>query len=925
MFDARRRGVPSRSMTNPPDSALDGLRVLEWGSGPTLAYAGKLLAEFGADVVKLEAPAGDALRRRLPLPTTPEPATPEAEAPEAEAPQADGALHRWLNNSKRSLVLDPAAAETPLGGALLDGALLDGALLDGADVILLGDDSAPWHAASAPAPRKNAPRQDAPRKDAAARAESLRQGRPHLIVGVATDFGPDGPSAGRLGGELALYAHSGLLGSSGPHDRPPLAHGVGVSWFNGGAALAMGVVAAQLERARSGQGQVVDVAGLDTMVAAGAAIPFMVSFTRIVDRRQGKLPRLDQGIFQTADGPIACVFRGTGWSRFLEVLDDPALRAESLHRPGAQYDPEVLAAVTRRIGQLPRAELLQRAQAQRFPFAPVHDAAGVAECPQLNDRGFFIVVEGADGRHTRMPGRPFLMTATPWRMRRPAPLLGDTPAGSLGWDRRPAPSATALAAPTAGAANGPAAGPLAGVRVIELGTAWAAPFAAKALADLGAEVIKLESPRYPDNGRVPPCTDQDLGANDGARFFDRLPAQQTANVGKWHATLDFASPRGRELLLDLVQRCDVLIENYTPHTLRQHRLTYDDLRPARPDLVMLSTCGYGHSGPWQDYRALGWGLEPASGLAAVTGYADGPPVACSVPYPDMATAVHAGYAITLALEYRRRTGRGQWIDLSQYEVAALSAAAPLLHYLSSGELWGRHGNRHPWYAPHNLYPAAGDGTALGSDDQWVAIAVEQEPEWARLVSALNGVLTDRPQWRTVAGRKAGEDAIDAAIGEWTRQRTAAESERTLQAAGVRAAAVLRYDQVMRHPQLWHRGALVRADQPVVGPRIVPGPWQRLSRTPAQVRRAAAPYAAHNDLVFGQILALDTAEMESLRAAGVIGDTPAMAKPRRGGVPVERLIEQGRARGRDTEYQAWNAAGPAVPYVDTAPLAWLTND
>ena len=682
-------------MTNPPDSALDGLRVLELGRGPMLAYTGKLLAEFGADVVKLESPDGDPLRRRLPLP---------------DAPAADGALHRWLNNSKRSVVCDGFSPDD----------LPDG-LLDAADVLLLGEGFG--------APVAGPPGE--PERGGGLSAEALEMAYPHLIVGVASDFGPDGPWAGRPGGELALYAQSGLLGASGPYDRPPVAHGVGVSWFNGGAALAMGVVAAHLERARSGSGQVVDVAGLDAMVAAGAAIPFLVSFTGVVDRRRGKLPQLEQGIFDAADGQIACVFRGAGWTQLLELLDDPAQLAEAFQRPNAQRDPDVVAAVVRRIGELPRQVLLERAQARRLPFAPVHDAEDLAECPQLNDRGFFIVVEGADGRHTRMPGRPFLMTATPWRMRRPAPLLGDTALGdtaleSLGWASRPSRQLESQPEPLPeDGVTAAAAGPLAGIRVLELGTAWAAPFAAKALADLGAEVIKLESPRYPDGARIPPFADRSLetdhgggsggdsdGGSDGgpdgdssggsrgdssggARFFDRLPAQQTANAGKWHATLDFASQRGRALLLDLVQRCDVLIENYTPHALSQHRLTYDVLRETRPDLVMLSTCGFGHSGPWKEYRALGWGLEPASGLSAVTGYADGPPVACSAPYPDTAAAVHAGYAILLALEYRRRTGRGQWIDLAQYEVATLAASPPLLHYLSTGTLWGRHGNRHP--------------------------------------------------------------------------------------------------------------------------------------------------------------------------------------------------------------------------------------
>ena len=856
-------------MTDPaPATALDGLRVVEIGEGQTLAYAGKLLAEYGADVVKLEDSQGDPLRRRLPLP---------------DAPHADGALHRWLNNNKRSLVLDwrnDAAALAPL--------------LSAAGIVL---SAVPRHGP------------DAPPTAAALAPQALRRARAHLIVGHASDFGPDGPLRDWQGGELALYALSGLLGASGPHDRPPLAHGVGVSWLNGGAALAMGVLAANWERATSGLGQVVDVAGLDTMVSAQGVFPFLVSYTGVVDRRQGKVPSIDQGIFQCADGAIACVIRVGAWESFLDALDHPPFREERFRRRGAMYRREIVAEVAAHLRTLPRRDVLERAQAKRLPFALAHTAADLAGDAQLADRGFFLVAEGADGRHTRIPGRPFLMGASPWRMHRPAPLLGDTTQDSLDWDPHPQPPAPPTT-PAVGAL------PLAGLRVVELGTAWAVPFAARALADLGAHVIKLESPRYPDHGRIPPYTDFDLGDT----FYDRLPGQLLANPNKFHAALDFARPRGRELLLRLVAACDIVIENYTPHALQQHRLTYDDLRAVNPRLIMLSSCGYGHSGPWRDYRALGWGLEPASGLADVTGYPDGPPEASAVPYPDIAAAVHAAFACMLALEHRRRTGDGQWIDLAQYEVATLSAAAPLLHHLSSGGSWGRHGNRHPWYAPHNLYPAAPDGTPLGNDDQWLTIAVEHDREWLRLLAALHGALPDHPAWRALQGRKADEDDIDAAIADWTRQRTAQDAARHLQSAGVRAAPVRRFDQVLRDPQLWHRGLLLRADQPAVGPRIVAGPWQRFSRTPARLRWAAAPYGAHNDLVYRGLLGLDDKEMADLERDGVIGPLQ-MPRPRRAGTPLDRQIEQGRARGADPDHRAWNAAAPPLPYDPPASLVW----
>ncbi|MEE9277484.1 MAG: CoA transferase, partial [Dehalococcoidia bacterium] len=716
------------------ETALAGLRVLELGEGQAVAYAGKLLAEFGADVVKVESPDGDPVRRRIPL---------------GDGAQADSQLHRWLNNGKRSVVV----------GWRRDAAELR-PLLDGADVVL--------SAVPVTGP-------EAPATAAALTPAALRDGREHLIVAHYSDFGPDGPLAQWMGGELALYALSGLLGASGSYDRPPLKHGAGVGWFTSGAVLALGVLVAQWERAAHGHGQVVDVAGLDCLVGAQAAIPFLHSFTGDVRRRAGKDARVDLSILPCKEGYVASIIGRDGWERFVALMGEPELMQERFldRAERVQYMGEVLDTVLRLLQKRTKQEWFHEAQKLRLPYAPVQSARDVAECPQLNARGFFVVLEGADGRHSRMPGRPFLMSRTPWSMRRPAPLLGSATVDEIQWEPRPRPAAT----------EPPTGLPLRGIRILELSTAWAGPYATKLLADLGADVLKIESHSHADAARVAPYADHRLGD----RFFDRSAAYASVNTSKHHACLELSRPAARELLLRLLPGTDVVLENFPPRVMEKLRLTYDHLRAQRPDLIMLSSCGYGQSGPWRNYASYGWSLEPAGGLCDVTGYADGPPVASAIPYPDTPSAVLAAYAIMLALEYRRRTGEGQWIDLAQYEIAALSAVEPLLQYLGDGSAWGRRGNRHPWYAPHNIYPAAADGTALGSDDQWLALAVERDEEWDRLVHALAGALPDRPSWRSVDGRKADEDVIDQAIGEWSAQRTAEEGATALQAAGVRAA------------------------------------------------------------------------------------------------------------------------------------------
>ncbi len=855
-------------------AALEGIRVLEIGAGLDsaavgLGYAGKLLAEFGAEVVKLELPEGDAARRQIPL---------------SDAPTADGVLHRWLHNSKRSVVLDWRDSVESLDS-----------LLDGADIVI---SAVPTAGPSAPTTA------------GALHPEALRAARPHLIAGHISDFGSDGPWAGRMGGELVLYALSGLLGSSGSFDRPPVAHGTGVAWYTAGTALAVGVLVAHWERASSGVGQVVDVAGLDAMIGAQASMPFAVSATGQVSRRQGRATRIELGILPCEDGYIASVIGRDGWERLVALLGEPALMEERfLDRfSRATHMSEASEIVLKRLAEEPVEHWFHGAQALRMPFAMVQSSAQIAECPQLNDRGDFITVEGADGRHVRMPSRPFLMHGTPWRMSRPAPLLGDTSIEELGWEARVQPSEGG------GEGTLPLAGPLAGIRVIELGTAWAGPCATKILADLGADVIKIESPTHPDNARVPSYSDGELGV----RHFDRHAAYHIANTSKAHVALELSQPHAQELLKRLVAGADVVLENYTPHVMSQFGLDYAALREVRPDLIMLSSCGYGHSGPWSDYGAYGWSLEPGGGIADVTGYADGPPVASAVPYPDLASALHGAFAILVALVHRREIGEGQWIDLAQYELAARSAVVPLLHYMTTGELWGRHGNRHPWYAPHNIYPSAPDGSDLGAEDAWLALAVEDDDEWPRLVAALAGALEDRAEWASFEGRKKDEETIDTAIAAWSSERTNIEAAEMLQAAGVRAAPVNRADQTIRNPQLWHREFLVRAEHEESGRRIVPGAWQRFSRTPGRVRWAATNFGAQNRFVFETILDLPAEEVDAMYARGETADEAAMERPAVASIPMDQLIAMGMARGQDPDYRAWNAAGPAVPLPGSEP-------
>jgi benzylsuccinate CoA-transferase BbsF subunit len=278
--------------------------------------------------------------------------------------------------------------------------------------------------------------------------------------------------------------------------------------------------------------------------------------------------------------------------------------------------------------------------------------------------------------------------------------------------------------------------------------------------------------------------------------------------------------------------------------------------------------------------------------------------------------------VLLALEDRRRTGEGQWIDLAQYELAAISGISPLLQYQVTGEKWGRHGNRHPWFAPHNIYASKGDGSELGDSDSWLAIAIEDHSEWPKLVQALDGALENRPAWATFEVRKSDEDEIDSQIAAWAAERTNLEAAEYLQAAGVRAAPVNRYDQALRNPQPWHRGYLVRAEHQECGVRIVPGVWQRFERTPGRVRWGAPNFGAQNQYVLRGLLGMSDKQVARAFAEGETADEPTgLARPAAAGIPIDRSIELGVARGVAPGYRDWNRAGEFVHLADDPTVGW----
>lgn len=417
--------------------------------------------------------------------------------------------------------------------------------------------------------------------------------------------------------------------------------------------------------------------------------------------------------------------------------------------------------------------------------------------------------------------------------------------------------------------------PLAGYRVVELTEVWAGPFGTSLLGDLGAEIIRVES--FPRASMTRPVSGPFGGARvvagdpDGPRPWDRAPSYHIANRNKLGIALNAVHPQGRDVLLRLVALADGFVVGYSAGTLARMGLQYADLAPLRPDLVMVSMPGWGEAGPYQGYATLGSGLDAFAGHQHLRSYPDlGPASVQGIFHSDATGALALAFALMAGFYYRQRTGKGQFIDLSQAEVLLSHLAGPLLDWGLNRRVRQPTGNADPLAAPHGCYPCR-------EPDSWVTIAVRTDEQWQTLVEALG-----KPQWtedhslRAAAGRAARRDEIDANITAWTRQRTPLEVFELLAPRGVPAGPVYSAAELLADRHLEARSFFHLVRYPLLPPFQRPGPLWKLPRSPSDVYRETNLLGEHNREVLCGLLGMSEAEVEALASAGVIGEsyTPA---------------------------------------------------
>ena len=422
--------------------------------------------------------------------------------------------------------------------------------------------------------------------------------------------------------------------------------------------------------------------------------------------------------------------------------------------------------------------------------------------------------------------------------------------------------------------------PLENIRVVDLSRVFAMPFAGANLADLGAEVIKIDTCQTQFMETTRTITGPFPDNTPGELWWEQGGTFQTLNRGKRSLTLDLRSDEAQRIVKELVSVSDVVLENFTPRVMARFGLDYASLRAVKPDLIMVSNTGYGHSGPWSNFGAMASALEPAHGTGAYMGYLEddgsgrlrdeGVPNKVGNSYTDFLATWTALVSVMAALLHRAKSGRGTWVDLAMYQNGASFVGEGLLAYAFNGERARRMGNRHPAMAPHGCYPCAGV-------DQWVTIAVRDDDDWRAFCGAIGAPeLAADGRFATVRGRSERQDVLDGIVSEWTQQHTSYQVMEILQGAGVPAGPVLTAGQALADPHFRQRGFFEEVAHPEetgLGTKEYIGRGWKFSGSRVGIGGPAPLLGEANDYALREILGLSAEQVDTLAEQELIGVEP----------------------------------------------------
>lgn len=759
---------------------------------------GRILADLGAEVVRMEPEGGDPLRERSPL------------LPGRNDPLASLRYAAW-SAGKRSVAYDPDVLR---------------ALLAGADVVLETPD---W---------PGVPVMD-------------REHAPGAVWLRVTAFGAEGPRAAWRASDLGVMASSGNMFSTGYPDRAPVRSGEPSAYAHVGPEAALAVLTALA----SGRPQHVDLSMQEAVVVANMSGVAQASREGTRGRRLGAQMGRTREIWPTRDGFVSYGLRG-GRARVpsLRTLAD-MLDADGLSTPAWKdrdwdaFDQfkatddelaELQAPLEKLFASKTMIELYEVACERNLMLAPVNSPREILASAQAKARGVFVDFAGWKGFPTRFAtvhSSDGGVSSIAARTAPPAP----------GADAAPSWAPREVAGPPSGSPGAPA---WAGTKIVEFGAGAAGPIASRYFAEHGATVIKVESKTRPEFLRAMWASTSPHGL-EGSPLFDAL------NPGKHSVTLNLKTEDGVEVARRLMLWADAVLENFAPRAMRGFGLDYEAMTEAKPDLVMVSTCLNGQTGPHRNYPGFGGQGAALSGFNAVTGWPDREPMGPYGTITDSLAPRFAATALAAGLHYRRRTGRGVHFDISQVEVAQYTLGPWILDYANSGRIRPRAGNRSDEVAPHGAFVCAGD-------DRWVAIAVWTDEEWARLARHLG---LDDPSLATNAARLERVEEVEQLVEAWTRDQSATEVARTLQGDGIEAVPVQDFVDVLEDPQLAARGHFEWLEHPLLGRSPYERNGFRLDDAPSAYGRPSPLLGQDSDTVLRDLLGCTEEEIAAYRASG----------------------------------------------------------
>lgn len=788
------------------------LVVVELGGSAATAYAGKLFADLGATVIRIEPERGDPLRHHQSF-------------DEASGRTEDSNWAAYLFAGKQSLVADirHKSGITRIRDAVAN-----------ADIVFHG---------LASAARSHAHQLS---------VDTLSKDFPQAIIVSITPYGLGSEWRDMPGDDLALQALGGISLGIGEPGRSPLKLPGDQSAYQAGLA---GAVAAS-GQLFSGEGALLDVAAADVWAS-------FYNGGEVANEHFGRKRRPRAGyqvarqpyvkaIFPCKDGYFAVqCLESRQWHAFLTMIGGESYLADPLFANRAKASEEEADACNARIapwfGARTKDQILRLCLEHRIPGAPVYNVAEVVGHPHLKERGYLTEVRTGEGV-VFAPTHPFHGLAEALKSKRRMPDLDEhsnpLPARVFA-DRKPFRS-------------GNADRPLAGLRVADFGWVWAGAIPGHILADLGAEVIKIESRSPLDFMR------QGRPLVGTAKDPEQNPVFQNVNRGKKSVCINLQQPGAVDLAKELVAKSDVVIDNFAPGVMAKFGLAWSDLVAVKPDLVMCSMSAVGQNGPLRNIRTYAVMIGALSGINSMVGYTDEPVIAVqSPPYADPNAGIHAAFGILAALWRRERTGKGAYIDLSQWEAAVNLMGHEITRHVTRGTIPSTCGTQQEPFAPYGHYPVSGT-------DKWIAISVRSDDQWR----ALAGVL-GHPEWMGdarfahAADRLANRNELNALLANETVNCDGAALSERLRAVDIPSFPLLDIGDIARHPYFLSRALFETVEHPILkGVPVYRLPWQRNGK-PIPICRRAPYLGEHTEELLSQLLGKSADEIAQLRASGAL--------------------------------------------------------